>query len=260
MNAKKFVQDFTVLENIFLNPRHFILELSSPDPLPEILPGQFVNILVENSPSTFLRRPFSIYSLDKEKNIIRLLVQVRGEGTRTLGKLRAGEKVNMMYPLGKPFSIPEDENVLLVGGGVGIAPLMFLSQHLNSLGMRPGILVGARSREDLFEMELFRSQCRYVFITTEDGSEGEKGFVTHHSIFRKDPFPYHNIYCCGPDPMMHAVSKLAEERGTDCEVSLENFMACGFGVCLCCITPTTGGNLRSCVEGPVFNTKVLKWQ
>jgi dihydroorotate dehydrogenase electron transfer subunit len=260
MNVKKLVQDFSVAKNIFLNPRHFILELLAPEPLPEILPGQFVDILVENSPSTFLRRPFSIYAVNKEQNLIRLLIQVRGEGTKKLGQLRENDKLNLIYPLGKPFSMPEDENVLLVGGGVGIAPLMFLSQHFNRLGMRPDILIGARTSEDIFEMDLFRNQCKNVLVTTEDGSLGEKGFVTHHSVFRADPFKYKKIYCCGPDPMMHAVAKLAGELETECEVSLENFMACGFGVCLCCITPTIYGNQRSCIEGPVFNTKVLKWQ
>ena len=257
---KKLVRDFSVVKNIRLNPGHFILELLAPEPLPEILPGQFVDILVENSPATFLRRPFSIYSVVKDKNIIRLLVQVKGEGTKKLGELRENDKVNLIYPLGKPFSMPDDENVLLVGGGVGIAPLMFLSQHLNSLGMRPDILMGSRTGEDLFDMDLFRSQCRNLFITTEDGSEGETGFVTHHSIFGSTPFRYKKIYCCGPDPMMHAVAKLAGKLGISCEVSLENFMACGFGVCLCCITPTINGNQRSCVEGPVFDTKVLTWQ
>jgi dihydroorotate dehydrogenase electron transfer subunit len=259
MKVNKIIQDFTVVKNIYLNNRHFILELLAPEPLPEILPGQFVDILVENSPSTFLRRPFSIYSVNKTLNIIRLLVQIKGEGTRKLGQLRENDKINLIYPLGKPFSMPEDGNVLLVGGGVGTAPLMFLSQHLNTLGIRPDILIGSRTYEDLFEMELYLNQCRDVFITTEDGSEGEKGFVTHHSVFTDDPFRYKKIYCCGPDPMMHAVAKLAEKLGVECEVSLENFMACGFGVCLCCITPTIYGNLRSCVEGPVFDTKILKW-
>lgn len=260
MNPKKLVRDFSVVNNISLNSRHFILELKAPEPLPDILPGQFVDVLVENSASTFLRRPFSIYSFDKNANTIRLLVQIRGEGTKGMGQLRENDKVNLIYPLGRPFTMPASENVLLVGGGVGIAPLMFLSQHLNTLGMHPDIVIGSRTSDDLFELDLFRKQCRSVFITTEDGSEGEKGFVTDHSVFAGESFMYERIYCCGPDPMMHAVSKLAEKLGTDCEVSLENFMACGFGVCLCCITPTIHGNQRSCIEGPVFNTKVLTWE
>jgi len=259
MNVKKLVQDFCVVKNIYLNPRHFILELQSPEPLPEILPGQFVDILVENSPATFLRRPFSIYAVNKEQNIIRLLIQVRGEGTKKLGQLRENDKLNLIYPLGKPFSMPEDDNVLLVGGGVGIAPLMFLSQHLNNLGVRPDLLIGSRTSEDLFEMDLFRNQCQNVFVTTEDGSEGEKGFVTHHSVFSTGSFAYKKIYCCGPDPMMHAVAKLCQKNNISCEVSLENLMACGFGICLCCIVETTRGNICTCTEGPVFNIKELKW-
>jgi dihydroorotate dehydrogenase electron transfer subunit len=259
MNAQKRIQDFTVVKNISLNPRHFILELIAPEPLPEIFPGQFADVLVENSPAVFLRRPFSIYSVNKKANSIRLLIQVRGEGTRMLGQLRDNDRLNLLYPLGKGFSIPGDENVILVGGGVGTAPLMFLSQYLNSLGMHPDILIGAKSSADLFEMDLYQNQCRHVFVTTEDGSEGEKGFVTGHSVFHHNPFSYKRIYCCGPDPMMHAVAKLAKKLGVECEVSLENYMACGFGVCLCCITPTNQGNLRSCVEGPVFNTKILRW-
>jgi dihydroorotate dehydrogenase electron transfer subunit len=259
MGNNKLVQDFLVTSKRWLNSRHFILELLAPEKLPLILPGQFVEVLVENSVTTLLRRPFSIYSIDRDKNSIRLLIQVKGEGTKKLGQLHENELVNLIYPLGKPFSVPVSENVLLVGGGVGAAPLMFLSQHMNSLGLKPDLLLGARRKEDLFDLDLYRKQCKNVYITTEDGSEGEKGFVTHHSVFKQRSISYERIYCCGPEAMMHAVSKLSGDLEIDCEVSLENFMACGFGVCLCCITPTIHGNLRSCVEGPVFNTKLLKW-
>jgi len=260
MGNNKLVQDFLVKRKNWLNSRLFILELLSPEKLPAIYPGQFVEVMVENSPTTLLRRPFSVYSIDWDNDIIRLLIQVKGEGTKRLSQLHESEKVNLIFPLGKAFSTPANDNVLLVGGGVGAAPLMFLSQYMNSLGLRPDLVLGARSREDLFDLELFRKQCRNIFITTEDASEGEKGFVTHHSVFKQKPMPYQRIYCCGPDAMMHAVARLSKELGIDCEVSLENYMACGFGVCLCCITPTIHGNLRSCVEGPVFDTKILKWE
>jgi dihydroorotate dehydrogenase electron transfer subunit len=259
MGNTKLVQDFLVTRKTWLNSRHFILDLLAPQKLPAILPGQFVEVLVDNSATTLLRRPFSIYSVNNVTNEIRLLIQVKGEGTKKLGLLNENDKVNLIYPLGKSFTIPQTGNVLLVGGGVGAAPLMFLSQYMNTLGLKPDILLGARSREDLFDLDLFRNQCRNVYITTEDASEGEKGFVTHHSLFKSNPVVYEKIYCCGPDAMMHAVAGLSGELGISCEVSLENYMACGFGVCLCCITPTIHGNLRSCVEGPVFDTKVLKW-
>ena len=260
MGNNKLVQDFLVTGKRWLNPRHFIIDLLAPEKLPAIYPGQFVEVLVENSSTTLLRRPFSIYSIDCDQNVIRLLIQVKGEGTKKLGQLQEKDKVNLIFPLGKPFSTPRTGNVLLVGGGVGAAPLMFLSQYMNSLGLKPDLLLGAKTKEDLFDLERFTNQCRNVFITTEDGSSGEKGFVTHHSLFSVKPMQYEKIYCCGPDAMMHAIARLSKELEIDCEVSLENYMACGFGVCLCCITPTINGNLRSCVEGPVFDTKILKWE
>lgn len=260
MACSKLVHDFTITGNDFINDRHFILTLRCPQPLPQIYPGQFVEILVENSATTLLRRPFSIYSVDSRSNEIKVLIQIKGEGTKKLGQLHVGELVNIIYPLGKAFTTPTHERVLLVGGGVGSAPLMFLSQHMNQSGMKPDILLGARSKADLIDLDLFQAQCHHLFITTEDASMGEKGFVTHHSVFNSAPFPYERIYCCGPDAMMHAVAKMAKKLDVDCEVSLENYMACGFGVCLCCITPTIHGNLRSCVEGPVFDTKILKWE
>lgn len=258
MEIKKTVQDLTVISNVRLNKRHFLLDLIAPEPLPMMLPGQFVQVLVDSSPTTFLRRPFSIHQVDHSRNLIRLLIQVKGEGTRHLGTLREGEKVNVIYPLGNSFSLPATKEVLLVGGGCGVAPLLFLSQFLNQNGIRPTILVGFRTKEEVSEIETY-SKFGDVHITTDDGTEGEHGLVVEHSILQKERLPYKKIYCCGPDAMMKAVAKIASIHGIDCEVSLENTMACGFGVCLCCITPTDKGNERVCVEGPVFNTKRLKW-
>ena len=254
---KKLAQDFKVVGNTALNPRHFILELLAPEPLPPILPGQFVQVLVHNSPSTFLRRPFSIHFVDYAKNTMRLLVQIKGEGSRHMGMLKTGDTLNLVYPLGNSFSVPSTEKVLLVGGGAGVAPLMFMGDYLNKKNMRPEFLVGFRSSDEVSQIEEY-SQYGKVHLSTDDGSMGEKGFVTQHSVFKQSPLPYERIYCCGPDAMMHAVAKLAAEHGVVCEVSLENVMACGYGVCLCCITPTDKGNERVCMEGPVFDAKRLK--
>jgi dihydroorotate dehydrogenase electron transfer subunit len=257
MSVKKVLQDLLVLKNIHLNKRHFILELQAPEPLPVILPGQFVQVLVKDSPSTFLRRPFSIHAFNPENNTFRLLIQIKGEGTRHLSHLTEGEKLNVMYPLGNSFSLPSGKDVLLVGGGCGVAPLLFLGQWLKNQGMNVTLLTGWKRREDIFEEAAYRT-CGELLITTEDGSEGETGMVTGHSVFKSGK-KFDRIYCCGPDRMMKAVAHLAARRNTECEVSLENTMACGFGVCLCCITPTHHGNQRVCVEGPVFNTKELGW-
>jgi dihydroorotate dehydrogenase electron transfer subunit len=258
MEMKKAQQELTVVRYETLNRRHFILELKPPDALPLILPGQFVQVLVDDSPSTFLRRPFSVHTVDYGKNTLQLLVQIKGEGTRHLSKLKVEDKVNLLYPLGNSFSLPTAPDVLLVGGGCGVAPLLFLAQFLSQQKIHPTILLGFRNKEEVSEIDTY-TKFGKVHVITDDGSEGEKGLVTDHSLFQKERLPYKKIYCCGPDAMMKAVAKIARMHKISCEVSLENTMACGFGVCLCCITPTNSGNERVCVEGPVFNVERLKW-
>ena len=257
MISKKFLHDLVILKNEHLNKRHFILELQAPELLPKFVPGQFVQVLVKDSPSTFLRRPFSIHGFDPVKNTLCLLIQIKGEGTRHLSHLREGEKLNILYPLGNSFTFPSGKNVLLVGGGCGVAPLLFLARWLKEQDVKVTILIGWKRKEDIFEEDAYR-QWGDVLVTTEDGSEGEKGMVTNHSIF-KTKLNFDRIYCCGPDLMMKAIAKISKENNIDCEVSLENTMACGFGVCLCCITPTIQGNQQVCMEGQVFSTKELGW-
>lgn len=250
------MHDFRVLENRKLSDNYFVLDLAAPERLPMIEPGQFVQVLVENSPTTYLRRPFSIYDTDTEKNSISLLIKSVGAGSRRLSQLEAGENLNMIYPLGNCFSRKDGEKFLLVGGGVGIAPMLLLARKLHAEGKQVDVLIGGRTAQDILEPELYKPYAR-VLITTDDGSMGEKGMVTQHSVFKADNPGYTMIYSCGPDPMMKAVASLAFTLGIPCEVSLENLMACGIGACLCCIVETTEGNKTSCVEGPVFDTSRL---
>jgi len=257
MIVKKNIHDLTVVRNIRLTPRHFLLELQSEELFSIILPGQFVQVLVEGSPSTFLRRPFSIHSVDFASKRFRLLVQVKGEGTRHLSLLTEGQKLNVIYPLGNSFSLPITKKVLLVGGGCGVAPLLFLAQFLHRQDIQPVILLGFRSRSEMFEIEEY-SKYGQLLITTDDGTEGEKGLVVDHSLFRRERLDFGKIYCCGPEAMMQSVARIAHGHNIACEVSLENTMACGFGACLCCIVQTDKGNERVCMEGPVFNTKRLR--
>ena len=147
--------------------------------------------------------------------------------------------------------------MLLIGGGVGVAPLLYMGAKMKESGAEPTFLLGARSAKDLLMLDIFRRYGR-VYVTTEDGSEGEKGFVTNHSLLQQECFD--RISTCGPTPMMKAVARFARENGIDCEVSLENLMACGLGACLCCVEKTTEGNLCVCKDGPVFNIKKLLWQ
>ena len=170
-----------------------------------------------------------------------------------------GDFLNCVIPLGNGFTMPSSpqEHPLLVGGGVGVAPLLYMGDCLRQMGCQPTFLLGARSEKDLLEREYFERIGR-VFVTTEDGSCGEKGFVTNHSILEKEHFD--RIYTCGPKPMMMAVGKYAKQNQIFCEVSLENKMACGLGACLCCVEKTTEGNICVCTEGPVLNIFKLLWQ
>ena len=252
----KQIADFKLVEKQKFG-RSVLLRLRAERPLPEILPGQFVQVRVDGSPSTYLRRPISIHDVDYQRNEIMLLVQQVGEGTRHLAAAEKGAAINMVLPLGNGFSFPEKgEKCLLVGGGIGIAPLYYLAKVMGEKEIRPTLLLGGKSASDLIRLADYR-QLGETFVTTEDGSLGEKGFVTMHSIWQKQSFD--KIYVCGPKPMMKAVAKLAAEKNVWCEVSLENLMACGLGACLCCVEDTVEGHVCVCKEGPVFNTRRLKW-
>lgn len=256
---KKFILDLTVNSVEALSDKHVLIKLTDDKPLPEMLPGQFVEVRVDNSPSTFLRRPISINNVDHDRNELWLLVAAVGDGTRQLQKLQKGDRLNCMLPLGNSFTMPTDsaQKVLLVGGGMGVAPLLYFGKRIKAMGGEPTFLLGARSAKDVLERELFEQVGR-VFITTEDGSEGEKGFVTNHSVLAQEHFD--RISTCGPKPMMMAVARYAFKNDIECEVSLENKMACGVGACLCCVEKTVEGNKCVCKEGPVMNIKKLTWQ
>ena len=223
---KKFILDLTVNSVEALSDKHVLIKLTDDKPLPEMLPGQFVEVRVDNSPSTFLRRPISINNVDYDRNELWLLVAAVGDGTRQLQKLQKGDRLNCMLPLGNSFTMPTDstQKVLLVGGGVGVAPLLYFGKRIKAMGGEPTFLLGARSAKDVLERELFEQVGR-VLITTEDGSEGEKGFVTNHSVLAQEHFD--RISTCGPKPMMMAVARYAFKNDIECEVSLENKMACG---------------------------------
>ena len=253
----KRIESLKIIDKQQLNKDVFILELSGREKLPEMFPGQFVEVKVEGSPGTFLRRPFSIHQVNYGQNSFRLLIQVAGKGTETLSRLVSGDYINLIYPLGNSFSIPLNaEKLLLVGGGCGVAPLLFLGNHLRANGHVPDILLGFRDSERIIEYDDYLKTGR-VFLTTEDGSRGEKGFVTDHSVLKSAK--YDRVYCCGPEAMMKEVAAYCRENGIECEVSLENLMGCGIGACLCCTVLTVRGNLCTCTDGPVFNINDLKW-
>lgn len=258
---KKYILDLKVIENLQLHANYVLLKFTTTDrsPLPPMAPGQFAEVRIDGSPTTFLRRPISINYIDDTRNELWLLVQLVGDGTRKLATVSPGQTVNMVLPLGNTFTFPSDKvsKILLIGGGVGTAPMLYLGDTLKKQGYTPIFLLGARSAADVLQLDEFRV-LGDVFITTEDGSLGQKGYVTQHSILTECKFD--RIYTCGPKPMMVAVAKYAKSHDIYCEVSLENCMACGVGACLCCVENTQDGHVCVCKEGPVFNINKLLWQ
>lgn len=258
---KKFILDLKVTGNEKLHNNYVLLKLTTctGELLPEMLPGQFAEIRIDGSPTTFLRRPISINYVDLAVNEVWFLVQLVGDGTKKLATVVPGGIVNIVLPLGNTFTTPADntKKVLLVGGGVGTAPMLYLGSELKQKGFEVTFLLGARSCNDLLQLDEFAKYGR-VFATTEDGTYGESGYVTQHSVLSNDQFDM--IYTCGPKPMMMAVASYARKNNIECEVSLENTMACGIGVCLCCVEKTTQGHVCVCSEGPVFNINKLSWQ
>jgi dihydroorotate dehydrogenase electron transfer subunit len=254
----KAVTDFTVVDNtVFGNNQNKLVLQANVEILP-VSPGQFANIEIPGNKEVFLRRPFSIFDFDLVNRTITILVKELGKGSRTLARVETGTRLSLVYPLGKGFSLPRKEDkVLAVGGGSGVAPLLFLASKSGLKASQIDILLGAKSAADHIPMDTFTAYANGHF-TTEDGTLGETGLVTNHSLFA-DLSGYDKIYCCGPLPMMKAVASIARANQIFCEVSLENLMACGFGVCLCCIEPTVKGNLTVCTEGPVFNINDLLW-
>lgn len=258
---KKYILDMKVTANERFHKNYCLLKLTSDQTLPEMCPGQFVEVRVENSSTTFLRRPISVNFVDTTTNELWLLVQLVGDGTRKMAEYQVGDTVNIMLPLGNGFTLPyntdKQKKFLLVGGGVGTAPMLYLGKCLKQAGFEPTFLLGARKKEDVLQLEHFQ-QIGTVYVTTEDGSLGEKGFVTNHSVLKEVRFD--QIYTCGPKPMMVAVAKYAAAENIACEVSLENTMACGIGACLCCVEKNKEGhNVCVCSEGPVFNINDLSW-
>lgn len=254
---KKSKDLLPVLKNTKLNSTHFVLTLQLPVSHPIIVPGQFAEILVAGSPETFLRRPISVHDVDEKKHTLDLLVKIVGAGTEKLSHLREGDSVDIVYPLGHGFSMAaKGEKVLLAGGGCGIAPMLYLARKLKETGADCHVAIGGKTSAEILRADAYQGLAQ-VAVLTEDGSMGDKGMITAHPWFGADMKSFSKVYVCGPDPMMKAIGQLATDACVYCEVSLENLMACGIGSCLCCTVGTHEGNVRACMEGPVFNVKEL---
>lgn len=217
-----------------------------------IKPGQFVDIAL---PGKFLRRPISV--CDVEGEILTIIYKVVGEGTDQMSTMKASEVLDILTELGHGYDLSacEGKKTLLIGGGVGVPPLYKLAKEL---GGKCTVILGFNTASEVFYEEEFRALGCEVIVTTVDGSYGVKGFVTtpelsEESTNSEKSAPYY--YCCGPLPMIKAV---LAKYGTTGQISMEERMGCGFGICVGCTIETTEGFRRVCKDGPVFRAEILK--
>ncbi|GAD06177.1 dihydroorotate dehydrogenase electron transfer subunit [Porphyromonas crevioricanis] len=239
---------------------YHLIELACPAeiPLRDVEPGQFVEISVPGR-KFMLRRPISICDIDEQKNHLLLLVDAVGEGTRLITQVKSGDSLDILFPLGKGFSLPSSSKAspLLVGGGVGIAPMLYLARSIyRHSGEKPKVLLGAKNAAYLKGIADRFSEFSQLYLCTDDGTLGKKGFVTDHEIWQQK---HSHVYVCGPKPMMKSVAHKVAGGDACVEFSLENMMACGLGACLCCVEQTVTGNRCVCTEGPVFKLEELTW-
>ena len=239
---------------------HFLMVLKASASFRESLPGQFVMVRMKNCDHPFLSRPFSIYSVYSHgrDTFVEILYKIVGKGTEVFSRLREGNVLNILGPLGKGFDVPSECNkIVLIAGGVGIAPLSFLAErYKDTNGAEIICYMGAGSLEALVGLDRIEGICSVVKVSTDDGSRGHPGPVTE--LFGRDMELHADnnsrIYSCGPNPMLRSLHELLKDRPVACQVSLEERMACGIGACLGCVVKTKSGSLvRVCKEGPVFD-------
>ena len=225
-----------------------------PDIAAEAVPGQFVHIRV---PGFQLRRPISICGIDRERGALRLVMEVRGEGTEVLSRLNEGELIDLLGPLGHGFTLlPPEKKAVVVGGGIGVPPLLGAISHYGNNGTA---ITGFRSASAVILQDDFKAAGTRAILCTDDGTAGEHGFVTAALQKLLESETPDIVYACGPMPMLRAVAKMAEEKGIMCEISLEERMACGVGACLGCACRTVKNGVEGyshvCKDGPVFNSR-----
>ena len=229
---------------------------------PLVQPGQFAHVRILPLKHALLRRPFSIFQVSGDT--LSILYKTIGQGTEVLSRMRPGENLSMIGPLGHGFTVPQPgrEVPLLVAGGYGMAALYLLAQRSPQKGIA---FVGGRRRVDILCEEEFRALGWEVRATTEDGSHGEKGLVTHALADElRQRTPGRKLFACGPTPMLKAVGQLAAEFDLPAELSLDEHMGCGIGVCLTCVVPIKTNDgweyQRTCTEGPVFDSRQVAWE
>ncbi len=250
----KIQNKFKVIANKRLCPRFFCLSLDAKSILKSIKPGQFVHIKVNEGLEPFFRRPFSVYRAQKTLDVF---FEPVGPGTKILSQKKPGDVLDVLGPLGNSFSLPPKgtKQVVMIAGGIGVAPFLLLTDQLKSRGLELILLFGARTKEHTFPMTEFKKNGVKVYVSTDDGSVGVKGRVSELFDKIKLDSKTTQLYTCGPHPMMHAVQRFAKEHDLRCEASCEEVMACALGACLGCSIKTTKGYKTVCYDGPVFDVQ-----
>ena len=242
-----------------------VMRLEAPELASSVGCGQFIHMEMPTLQSHILRRPFSVYDAHPESGTIDILYQVVGTGSASMVGWENGFMVRAIGPIGSTWTPPQDaRRVLLVGGGVGAAPLLLLCKMLLGRGVDVKVVLGASTADALVCKGRYSDVCGCEpDCSTDDGTYGAKGFATAlveaalKDAMEDEPFDYAAI--CGPEPLMKAASAMTLEVGIPTQVSMERRMACGIGACLSCVVDTTEGKRRACVDGPIFDAKEVVW-
>ena len=238
-----------------LNEDTFLIRIKSEAIATRAVAGQFVNIRCSEGMDAYLRRPISICAIDREDNTFDLVYQVRGKGTRLLCGFESGDQIDVLGPLGRGFTLnPEHQHIVVVGGGIGTFPLLqLLKDHP---AKKKTAILGFRTKELVVLEDKFKKHSHELLMATDDGSYGQKGFVTtllEQMLIKERP---HMVYFCGPAIMMKRGVEIVSKYGIPCEVSMEQRMGCGVGACLVCACKTKKGEdwdySHVCKDGPVF--------
>ncbi|WP_446008186.1 dihydroorotate dehydrogenase electron transfer subunit [Candidatus Electrothrix sp.] len=256
----EFQQKCTLLARDCLAPDVVRLTFQAPKIAVTARPGQFVMVRVIDGLDPLLRRPFSIHRSSAD-GTISLLFKVIGKGTEILAQRCVGDQLDLVGPLGKGFDFSGEQPVCLIGGGMGIAPLLFLAEQLEQSGretQKDHVLLGARNKDELAPLaEEFSALGYAVQLASDDGSVGHKGFIPDLLDFVLPSVE--QVYTCGPHLMMENIVGQCQQAEVSCQVSLETHMACGMGACLGCTVHGKRGLVHVCKQGPVFNADVLAW-
>jgi len=245
-----------VMEQAALAPDYYLLKLDAPELAQNSSPGQFAMLGCSEGYDPFLRRPLAIHQVDRNKGQVLFLYQVRGKGTKWLSMRCQHDKLSLLGPLGRGFSFSAaGGRAMIVGAGVGVAPLLFLASELRAQGWDLVILMGARNKSGILRPDAFR-ECGDLIIATEDGSCGEQGTILDLLSRELAKSSFDKLFACGPLSVLKGVQTMSREKGIAAELSLDERMACGVGACVGCVCQGHDGSyLRVCKEGPVFSAE-----